>query len=474
MTNIFDYFTKETPRDQQQTILEKIQSRWNDYDVFVVVAPTATGKTDIAVTIARWQQAQNKTTTILTPTNVLVEQLSMSYPQYLSVLQRKAAYVCKDMNMNCETVQNRCKRRCKDCVYDKAKVDVEDGTIRLMNYHTYMSSQLRGDVLILDESHKLLDILTDQDSIKIWRDKYNWPENAKTVADIMSWMESYLSKQRDPFLEKALRQLKKTGTETLIEHDRQFFRGNVSHVLKLRPMTLHNKTLLRSFMRAKKVIMMSATTNMQDIKDLGMENKRVLLIEVGSPIPPVNRKVFVEPVANVTYANYDGAIKLIAARIQTLLDANPSKGLIHLPYGLVERLRGEINHPRLMFHNKENKSDALQRFRDSEDGVLVASGLYEGIDLPYDSARWQVIAKVPFLSLADPAVKLRASKDPDWYAYQAIRKILQAIGRVCRAPDDYGVTYILDTQFTRLYRTNQKLWPQYVQQAVKFVGGNHG
>ena len=93
--------------------------------------------------------------------------------------------------------------------------------------------------------------------------------------------------------------------------------------------------------------------------------------------------------------------------------------------------------------------------------MLVASGMYEGLDLVDDTARWQVVSKIPWPSLADPAMKWRANEDPDFYNWETLRQVIQACGRVCRGPDDYGVTYILDSTWNRLEREAAHLFPDW-------------
>lgn len=92
---------------------------------------------------------------------------------------------------------------------------------------------------------------------------------------------------------------------------------------------------------------------------------------------------------------------------------------------------------------------------------MVGSGMYEGLDLAGDSGRWQVITKVPYPSLEDPVTRYLMEQDEEYYHWETIKQLLQASGRICRKLDDYGVTYVVDSSFRRLYTQSQELFPQY-------------
>jgi len=158
--------------------------------------------------------------------------------------------------------------------------------------------------------------------------------------------------------------------------------------------------------------------------------------------------------------------------ITSLLAKHPNdRGLIHLPYSLADEIRPLLSDPRLIFHERDNKQWALDQFRaDTTNRVLVASGMYEGVDLPYDAARWQLIGKVPYLSLGDEWIKKKSDDNPDWYQWEAIKRVVQAAGRIVRTPDDEGISYIWDSQFGRLWdrdtHRHESLFPKFFRDAL--------
>jgi Rad3-related DNA helicase len=63
-------------------------------------------------------------------------------------------------------------------------------------------------------------------------------------------------------------------------------------------------------------------------------------------------------------------------------------------------------------------------------------------------------------------MRYRAESDPEMYAWMAIRLVVQAAGRVCRAPDDEGITIILDSDLKRLYSKYEHLFPAFFRDAL--------
>jgi Rad3-related DNA helicase len=170
----------------------------------------------------------------------------------------------------------------------------------------------------------------------------------------------------------------------------------------------------------------------------------------------------------MSYKYQDVSVPIMAKYLLTLLDKHPDeKGLIHVPYQLAVKLRPHLKHKRLMWHDNKDKDEAYKAFRaTTQPAVLVASGMAEGVDLPYDAGRWQAIIKIQYPSLADNLMKYFMNSEPSWYAWLSVRTLVQQCGRICRGPDDYGVTYILDVAFENLLRYNKRLMPKYFLDAL--------
>ena len=475
--SILDYVPEGwTLRKEQHDLLVAIEKDWTSYDVFTVTAPTAVGKSLIAYVIAKWQEAKRKTVNIMPPTNVLVDQISASFPD-LTVLHRKAAYSCEPFKRTCDVTAERCKQYCPDCPYIEAKAAARRAKIRLCNPYIAWSHKAHGKIAIFDEAHTLLEMLEDKKDVKLWQHEYPFPDDLHLVSDVISWGQKHLADNPDNRLNQAIIQMTAIRDGATVEYKASEYRDKPTKLLHIMPSTTKAvPPWLWPVGKVEKIVLLSATIGPKDIVELGLAKKRVLYLTCSSPIPAANRPFIFSGRCNMAMKHRDMALPYFAEAVAELLAKHPEKGLIHLPYSLVDGFAALVTDPRFMFHTKTNKQQVLEAFRTSpvEAGrILVASGLYEGVDLPYDAARWQVIGCVPYMSLGDERIKSKMEADPDGYDWNTIRRILQATGRIVRATDDTGTTYMFDTNFSRLWhkdtRRKPPMFPDYFRDALQGI-----
>ena len=98
--------------------------------------------------------------------------------------------------------------------------------------------------------------------------------------------------------------------------------------------------------------------------------------------------------------------------------------------------------------------------------VLISPSMNEGVDLPGDLCRFQIIYKLPYPDLADKQIRLRANADEDWYNYKTALSLIQTYGRGMRFDDDYCMTYLIDSRI-RDFILNSKFIPQDFKYLVK-------
>lgn len=89
-----------------------------------------------------------------------------------------------------------------------------------------------------------------------------------------------------------------------------------------------------------------------------------------------------------------------------------------------------------------------------------------GVDFKGDRARFQIVTRVPYLSIGSKFVEDKVEKDFPWYNYQALIVLGQQIGRVNRSEDDYGATFLVDERFNKFISKNSKLLPGWVKEGM--------
>jgi Rad3-related DNA helicase len=92
--------------------------------------------------------------------------------------------------------------------------------------------------------------------------------------------------------------------------------------------------------------------------------------------------------------------------------------------------------------------------------------MHEGLDLKDDLGRFQIICKVPYPSIKDPQIAKRKEESSDYYAWLTATKLVQQYGRIVRHVDDYGITYILDSDFKFFAYHNGEMLPDWFTEAI--------
>ncbi len=112
------------------------------------------------------------------------------------------------------------------------------------------------------------------------------------------------------------------------------------------------------------------------------------------------------------------------------------------------------------------RDSIIDKFINSKQpALLISPSITEGLDLKDDLSRFGIFVKVPYPSLGDQWVKKRMDISSKWYQLQTLKGIMQGCGRVVRNKTDYGVIYILDTSWSRLYGTTHQYIPQWWKDA---------
>lgn len=475
---LLNSFPYPTIRPHQAEALQVLEENWSNYDVFVIIGPTAFGKSAFSKTILNYFHRAS----LVTPTNLLVDQYRTEFPD-TNTLRRLDSYYCEEWQRPCSSTRNKLMKFCKGCACgkDMATAKYTRGA-GVYNYHIYMAHKLYRDVLVVDECHNLLPTIQDRMAIKLWQHTYKYPSNMYTAEQTLAWIDSLPdTKKKNKKLKLLKEACKYQVPEYVMQRTKEWFNGKGTvrgepeerDLIKLLPVDISGAPPMFWPSEVKKIVLMSATIGQKDIERLGLSRKRVLFIECKSPIPAENRPILFQPITTVSRGNMEEAVDKLAEYIQDVANYHAAeKGVVHATYQVASMLRERLRDRRFLFHSRHNKAEVYQQFRDmptDQAPILVACGMYEGIDLPEDLGRWQVLSKIPWPSLASPAVKHLADLDPEWYSWECLKTVIQACGRVCRTERDYGVSYIPDASFRRLLTDAKHLMPDFFLEALQIV-----
>jgi Rad3-related DNA helicase len=506
--SIFDFIPKGIKlRDVQIKGLKEVEENWAEYDVFVLdeYAP-ASGKSIMAMIISNWRNSLKESAAILTPKAILQDQYQRDFPNVPS-LKGKSKYPCQNkLAKTCEeyyeAVGNYC---CGGCNYKEAVTEASESPNAIFNFHSHlfggMVHDTYKDVLIIDEAHNLISMLSDVYTLQIWKHKEKYPE-AHTKDDIIMWLSDEINqldkdvkqaraiyrdtKNMPSTVRKAVtKKVRKLSRYKMIKNGLQvpqelfniakvekiYGRGRkLKECIEVKPRSL--KTVPHHMWpdgEVKKLVLMSATIYDKDMERLGIKRKRVKHIKGWSPIPPENRPIVVDPIAPMSFKHAKESSMRISNTIKKLAEQHTGKGVVHLTYGLVNHFKKYLKDDRYMWHTEKDKDEIYKQFLEAKDGkILMACGMAECIDLVGNDYEWQVLAKTIFPSLADPLYQYFLQKDPLVYNLETVRATVQQAGRICRTPTDYGITYILDASFASFYRRNYKLFPDYFVEAIQW------
>lgn len=478
---ILDFF-KGTPRPMQAALLREIETWWDRADVFVIPAPTAFGKTKVIECIARYASSAKKLKShVLVPTNVLVDQVAASTG--MLPLKARAAYTCYTPSQggeatSCETHFRACGEHCAACPYVQTVRKAHAFPYSLSNYHTALAHKFNKPVVLIDEAHMLLPLIREAEAKHVWLPENDGKSLLPHYCDTYGKVADYLAAHPEltgKVWDEIRSELEGGRGRFLLHRGEKSYHGKARDALSLLPIDTSRSEKAASFLGGKKVqklFLLSGTISRTDVEQMALQGKRVVMLQAASPIPVERRPVVKDYVAPMTYVNQQDPqmLEALVERIATHARVHDGKVLVHAPYSLATRIGPALARAlpgRVLSHSNHDKAAALRRFReDPNPWVLLGSGLEEGVDLYGEQYTLQLICKVPFPGLGDPAWKWVADEQPERYAWEAIKKVVQAAGRICRGPDDYGKTIILDQAFERLLIKHRELLPTYFLEAL--------
>jgi len=390
-----------------------------------------------------------------------------------------------------------------------------------------------ASVLIVDEAHNFDDVMSDFISIKITetlikklkfsneKDLISELKKVKTIPSYISLLETLLeeinsttndidiglssekrnvksdkrnnvvskilgSKNKDTKLMSLLAELDryKSKIEVFLKEykinpnnwilEPQYNEKTKQNELSLEPIWAYDYLDKYIFSKYDMVFLMSGTILDKNLfcSLNGLDTDKTVYYSIDSPFPLKNRPIYYMPLGKMSFKQKEETFKNYIPYIKKVLSKySDKKGIIHTnSFELTSWILRDIKEPRLVSHDSSNKDEVLrEHISTKKPTVIVSPSMSTGVSLDDDYARFQIVAKVPYPSLASNKNKLRQKMNPDWYAWRTVVEISQMFGRIIRSKEDWGDTIIFDSSFGDVMKYSGHLFPKWITDSVKKV-----
>ena len=495
------HFPFKSPRtDQLETISEIIDAISRGYKYIVLEAGTGTGKSAIAATLSSIYDSSY----ILTVTKQLQDQYLEDFSN-LCLVKGRGNFRCRmDLTIPCDEGKciaggQSCENPKTDCDYYIQKHRALNSNTVISNYHymflelNYVGDFKKRQLLICDEAHNLENVIMSQLKLEFsLSDLSNYLKLDITDGmlyelengDYDVWL-MFIHEVREKYLTE-LERIKDVQKPQLTEKiafikreisDCNRFIENIAYdpyswvfdynpdyeILEFKPLKVDNYAKNTLLEYGEVCIFMSATILDWKFfsKCLGIREDEIYAIRRKSPFNLKRNPVISVGEYNLSRKFINENAPKTVEVIKSILEKHKDdKGIIHtVSTSCKDFLIDNLNDPRLMGHNTQNRADQLEKFKSSKEPlVLVSPSMNEGVDLPGDLCRFQIIYKLPYPDLGDRQIMMRANADEEWYDYKTSLALVQTYGRGMRFEDDRCVTYFIDSRISE-YVANDRFLP---------------
>jgi Rad3-related DNA helicase len=421
--------------------LDKIQTAFGaGKRFFVLEGPTGFGKSAVAKAIL---SVYGKGF-ITSPINTLVKQYSQDPTLELTEVRGQSTYTCRVFhNFNCEKAADVFpdhSERCADYILARNAFWTAHHSVTNLHF-LFHAPPIEGavyprDVLVIDEAHNLEDILISMGRRKIT------PKSVSAVggpafefrgvdkelldqASVTKWLKyfensigSALGNMSEPKQKRDYESLRQSINFTLDCGDWIAWKDNGNLVIA--PLSAV-RAAERLFRCADRVLFMSAT--MGDIPlfltNMGIREDQAAIYRADCGFLPENRKIIFRRLGSMSnQKGQRGLFPMLQECSRILRERPEQRGIVHchsrhLQDTVFQHLQKEFG-KRILTHGPGNDRDeGISRLRKSENGVLCAVAMTEGLDLRDDDARFCIFAKIPWPDLSDPYTRERKRRSQD-------------------------------------------------------------
>lgn len=507
MALIENFPSEYQPRPSQIKLINEIEKAFEDYDFVICSAPTGTGKSFLAKTLANsgkdldpdfvdditsyraYSPSNTETyphhrgTAVLTITKALQNQYKELFDD-AEELKGKSNYQCEvDPNVDVEIgpciYLPKIKQECwatNTCPYYKQRNEALAAEFSVYNYSMFLAlphDLKKKEFLVCDEASELEDQIVKHFSLNFTKKTLQYMgvsstlPNATNYNKFHEWLVTLHADLNDRVYELRQKISSKDKTDKDVSKYKvaSRFKDKLDLILNswsdceyvvdknddtISIVPLYIDTLSSEVFRyGDKILLMSATIidPAEFAKSLGIEKYK--FIEAPSPFKAEKSPIHVSSKYKLNYQNLQTNLPKVCDLIQEICNHHKNdKGAIHthtsyITSFLKERLKGD----RFLYRFEDiNNEKLIEDHINSKDDptVLVSPSITHGVDLKDDLARFQIIVKLPYLPLGDKRIKKLFDTNSNWYTNKMLSSLVQAAGRGVRTPEDWCVTYILD------------------------------
>ena len=497
-------FPRDEFREGQKEALTQIGNAiQSGYRYIVIEAPTGSGKSMLAMTLARYYKSAH----IITGQHILQDQYQAEFSSVegVFVIKGRGGYSCQVTGMSC--AKGLCKLSsdysCGEaCPYRKALHQAVQSPITIHNFDSYYyQREIHPDrpMVIFDEAHNIEGKCLNFLSLTISNRLIPQIDIPDLDHDVVAYQQ-YINKDVLPKLETRISQISsmlQQSPELLTTYEKLtalqskigYFNKVVAAdswvsdykkeddgetVITFRPVYVGEFASKMFFPKNdySTYIFLSGTFLNKQIfcENVGLDPNETKYIELPSVFPPENRPIFVRQLGSLNYRDINKTLPVVVQSIQQILSKFPTKkGIIHTHSEYIASyIQRTCHNPRLTFRRDFiTVNDMLAVHQGKPGSFIVASGLREGLDLKEDLSRVQIIVKMPYLDLGDQRVQRRKALNPSWYSYMTALNFIQMIGRSVRSKTDKAITYVLDESFLKFMKYARRYIPNYVREAIR-------
>lgn len=377
-----------------------------------------------------------------------------------------------------------------------------DSQTCIMNFHSFLYQTSvtdrfgPRDLLIIDEAHntepQLMNFISLTVTDKLWRKngvKIPSYDTAEEYADYFHKIKIHEKIEEIVRLAIYTRDFKRAEEWKKILLQYNIFLNSVTsgdwlpkwenkghyNKVTLKPVFVDKHSQQYLFKYGQKTLIMSATILLPKVmyESLGIKPDEAFAYRMKNRFPTENRPIYFKPSGSMSYKNKQSTFPTLMKDIEIICENYKDKrGIIHTHNFEIAKYilhNGSKKLKKRLYFQEDfiNKDEMLQAHSNSENGIIIAPAMHEGLDLKGDLSRFQIICKVPYPSFQDnEQLKIRMQISDNYYNWLTALKLIQSYGRSVRSDTDWADTFILDADFRFFQRKCKKILPTWFKEVI--------